>query len=68
VNFTPEWGEKLSNKRVSVIVVVNVLEKKVEVLPEFEKVVPGQVCNNNVESFSLYFLNKLLIIFLIYFL
>ncbi|RGB38280.1 Alpha/Beta hydrolase protein [Rhizophagus diaphanus] len=42
-DFVPEWGERHANKRVSVIVVVNVLESKVEVLPEFEKIVPGQV-------------------------
>ncbi|RIA82999.1 Alpha/Beta hydrolase protein [Glomus cerebriforme] len=42
-DFAPEWGERFANKGVSVIVVVNVLENKVEVLPEFKNIVPGQV-------------------------
>ncbi|GBC00833.1 hypothetical protein RclHR1_03990010 [Rhizophagus clarus] len=42
-DFVPGLGERYINKSVSVIVVVNVLESKVEILPEFEKIIPGQV-------------------------
>ncbi|CAG8508789.1 12274_t:CDS:10 [Acaulospora colombiana] len=41
-DYVPDWGEKLVNRRVPVIVVVDVDDSKAKVLPEFHSIDPGQ--------------------------
>ncbi|CAG8462177.1 8103_t:CDS:10 [Acaulospora morrowiae] len=42
-DYKQSWGERLANKQVPVIVIVDITENKAKVLPEFHNIDPGQV-------------------------
>nr|CAG8641211.1 889_t:CDS:10 [Entrophospora candida] len=52
-NFEPDWGEKLVDKKFPIIVIVDVINNKVQALPSFENIAPGQDISQNHENLVL---------------